>query len=108
MNLLKEFEIEKKLFISNHSNDKLETEDGILHFFCGMCYKKCYQDNDSGLNFYKKVYLNNYSDKKYKKYLRIDSKGKLWMKVCYRCKYNNAKLGHCNICENYYIKNNND
>lgn len=127
MDLLKEYEYEKmkvknnfrlKEKLYNELDDELtvletydnpcHTESG-LHFYCGICERKCYQDTSSGLSFFKKVLLNHNKtiENKYKKYSRTDKNGNHWMKVCFKCKYNNKILGYCSCCDNYYLKNTN-
>lgn len=110
MDLLKKFEIEKKIYLFEKHNKALDYidfdksyKDGSLYFYCGICEKKCYEDKSSGINFYKKVILNVY-DKTYSKFARIDKDGKMWMKVCNRCKYNNKNIGYCVKCDSYYMR----
>ena len=100
MNLLKEYELEKRKVINLHNTKE-------LHFYCGICEKKCYQDRSSGLTFFKKVILNHNKaiDTKYSRYSKYEENGEVWMKVCFRCKYNNKLLTYCPDCGDYYLKN---
>jgi hypothetical protein len=103
MNLLKEYELEKRKTVKCSNYKK----GGDMYFFCGICHNKCYQDTSSGLVFYKKVLLNHNrsTNSKYSKYFLYDKNNKMWMKVCFKCKYKNKLLGYCIKCDQYYLRN---
>ena len=78
MDILIRFEREKKKFLNKDNDSRevvelLNTDKESISFFCGMCYRKCYQDNSSGLSFFKKVYVpyELSINSKYKNFLEL-------------------------------------
>lgn len=114
MDLLIKFEKEKQKILNSKNVEILElaTFDSPgrskLSFFCGMCHRECYEDTSSGISFFKKVYvpLNLITTPKYKKFIRKEN-GENWMKICFRCKYNNNLLFYCKKCDKLFLRNSN-